>query len=177
MSRLRSYAPKLIKEIVWDWKHRRSDVNPTFCPHDLLDCLSTLDQNAGLLDLGCGTGNLRAALRMLGWHGHFVGVDVSEIALCTARKSEDKNAEWLVGTIESFPIPRQKVDVVCLCESIYYARPGSIATLIDRCRHSLVPSGGRIIVRIWDADRHHEYVTHLSSLGAQSSPPIYVLHS
>lgn len=177
MSRLRSYAPAFIKRIVWNWKHGSTSIDPAACPHDLLECLRTLDSNSGVLDLGCGPGNLRAALRLRGWNGHFIGVDVSEHIIEVAKKSESNNAEWHVSTIEYFPIPNQKVSTICLCESIYYVKPESVSTLLERCRQSLVSPGGRIVIRIWHADWHREYIALLLGLGAQSNPPIYILYN
>lgn len=160
--------------MVWNWKYQSTSIDPEECPHELLECLGTLGSDSGLLDLGCGPGNLRAALRSRGWNGHFVGVDVSRQVIEVAKKSGDSNAKWHVSAIEDFPVPDQKVSAVCLCESIYYVRPAIIPTLIARCRQSLA-SGGRIVVRIWQADQHREYITLLAGLGAQSSPPIYIL--
>ena len=120
MSRIRSYCPAFIKRLVWNWKFRSTRNDPAGCPRDLLDCLHTLDFNSAVLDLGCGPGNLRAALRLRGWNGHFIGVDISEQVIEVASKSESNNAEWHVSTIENFPIPHQKVSTICLCESIYY---------------------------------------------------------
>jgi SAM-dependent methyltransferase len=174
MSRLRSYVPVFIKRIVWNWKHRSSRIDPATCPLGLLECLRTLDSNSGVLDLGCGPGNLRAALRLRGWNGHFIGVDVSEQVIAIAKKSEDNNAEWHASAIEDFPIPSKKVSIICLCESIYYVKLGSVPALLERCRQSRV-SGGRIVIRIWHTDRHREYIALLLGLGAQSNPPIYIL--
>lgn len=176
MSKLRSYLPVFIKRIVWNLKHRRNSIDPAACPHDVLECLHTLEADSGVLDLGCGTGNLRAALRLRGWNGHFIGVDVSERVIELAKKSEDYNAEWHVSAIEDFAIPNQKVSTICLCESIYYVKLGAVSSLVERCRQSLVSPGGRVIIRIWHADRHREYVALLSGLGAKSNPPIYTLH-
>jgi cyclopropane fatty-acyl-phospholipid synthase-like methyltransferase len=175
MSKLRSFAPVFMKRIVWNRKHQHSSIDPARCPRDLLECLRTLGSNSSVLDLGCGAGNLRAALRARGWNGHFIGVDVSEEVTEIAQKSDDQNAEWYVSAIEDFPILSQKVDTICLCESIYYVRRLSVPTLLARCRQSLV-SGGRIIIRIWDTEQHREYIALLESLGAQSSPPIYTLN-
>lgn len=177
MSRLRSKVPPFIKRIAWNWKHRTTSINPAGCPHDLLEYLRTLDSNSGVLDLGCGPGNLRAALRLRGWNGHFIGVDVSEHVIEVAKKSESNNAEWHVSTIENFPTPNQKVGTICLCESIYYVNPGSVPTLLERCRQSLVSPGGRIVIRIWHTDQHREYIALLLGLGAQSNPPIYILYN
>jgi SAM-dependent methyltransferase len=174
LSRLRSVAPVFIKRLVWNLKHRNSGIDPAKCPHDLLGYFRLLEPNSAVLDLGCGHGNLRAALRLRGWNGHFIGVDVSDLAIETAKKSKDNNAEWHVSAIEKFPIPEQKVGAICLCESLYYVNLSLVPALLQRCRQSLV-SGGPIIIRVWSADQHREYLTLLSSLGAQVNPPIYIL--
>ena len=174
MSKLRSYVPVFIKRIIWNRKHQGSSIDPARCPQDLLECLRTLGSDSAVLDLGCGAGNLRAALRSRGWNGYFIGIDVSEQVTEIAKKSRDSNAEWHVSAIEDYPILSRRVEAICLCESIYYIRPLSVPALLVRCRQSLVPEG-RIIIRIWDADRHREYVALLESFGAQSKPPIYIL--
>jgi SAM-dependent methyltransferase len=174
MSKLRSYAPVFMKKIIWNRKHQRSSIDPDRCPQDLLEALRTLSSSASVLDLGCGAGNLRAALRSRGWKGRFVGVDVSEQVTAIAQKSADQDAEWFVSAIENFPILEAKVDAICLCESIYYVKPLSVPALIARCRQSLAP-GGRIFIRIWDTEQHQEYVGLLEGLGVQSKAPIYIL--
>jgi SAM-dependent methyltransferase len=140
----------------------------------VLEVLDKMDRNAGVLDLGCGPGNLRAALRSRGWNGHYVGVDVSEEVIEVAKKLEDNNAEWHVSTIEDFPITSHVVSTICLCETIYYVNPESVSRVLAQCRQSLV-SGGRIVIRIWDTEQHRDYVALIESLGAQSNPPIYIL--
>jgi SAM-dependent methyltransferase len=167
--------PVFIKRAVWNWKHQSTGIDPRRCPQDLLEALRTLGADACVLDLGCGPGNLRAALRLRGWKGHFIGVDVSEKVIAVARKAHDSNAEWHAAPIEGFTVPDQKANAVCLCESIYYVKPKSVPLLIDRCRHSL-GSPGRIVIRIWHADRHREYIDILLGLGAQPTPPIYILN-
>lgn len=174
MSNVRDFAPTFVKRIVWDRKHRNVSVDAKRCPHDLLECLSTLEPDAEILDLGCGAGNLRAALRSLGWKGHFIGVDVSQKAIDAAKESQDVNAEWHVSAIEDFGILNQKVGAICLCESLYYVKLGLVPAMLARCRHALKPRG-RIVVRIWNSERHREYVALLMSMGVQSNPPIYVL--
>ena len=176
MSKLRSYLPVFIKRIAWNWKHWKR-IDAAACPHDLLECLSTLEPNSAVLDLGCGPGNLRAALRLRGWSGHFIGVDISEKAIEVAKKSEDNNAEWHVSAIENFQIPNQEVSTICLCESIYYVKLGAVPSKVERWRQALVYPGGRIVIRIWHADRHREYIALLSRLGTQSNPPIYTLYN
>lgn len=174
MSRLRAYAPAWIKQLVWNRKHRNASVNPADCPHDMLDSLTTLDPNAAVADFGCGIGNLRAALRVRGWKGHFIGIDTSDRAIQEAKRFEDSNAEWHVSTIEDFPGLTQKVSTICFCESIYYVPPKLVPAVLERCQQAL-GSGGRILIRVVHKDRHPEHVALLTKLGAQAQPPLYVL--
>ena len=175
MSKLRSYMPAVIKRIAWNWKHRKGRTDPRACPDDLLECLRTVEPDSLLLDLGCGAGNLRAALRLGGWIGHFIGVDVSDEVIEVAKESVDDNAEWHVSAIEEFPFSNARVATICLSESIYYVKPSFVPTLVARCRQCLAP-GGRIVVRICHAERHREYIVLLLGLGAESNPPIYILN-
>ena len=174
MSKLRAYAPAWVKRIVWNRKHSGVSIDPVGCPHDLLECLRALDSSASVADFGCGAGNLRAALRSRGWNGHYVGIDTSERAIEEAKKADDKNAEWHVSTIEDFPILAQKVSTICFCESIYYVKVKDVPTVLARCGQSLA-SEGRIVIRIAHTERHREYVALLRGVGAQCSPPMYVV--
>jgi 2-polyprenyl-3-methyl-5-hydroxy-6-metoxy-1,4-benzoquinol methylase len=174
MTRLRSHAPTFIKKVVWNWKHRMGIISPSRCPRDLLECLNSLRPDANLLDLGCGAGNLRAALRLRGWKGRFIGIDVSETILDTARMAGDPNSEWHASTIEEFPFPETSVSVVCLCESIYYVKPTSVVRLLDRCRQVIGADGGRIVIRICHSNRHTEHIALLKSLGAQRDGSLFI---
>jgi SAM-dependent methyltransferase len=174
MDDLRSCSPQFVKNFVWNWKHRNHSIDSSKCSTDVLRILSTLEPHSRLLDLGCGTGNLLAALRNRDWKGYFIGVDVSERAIKQAKQYKDLNAEWHIGAIEDFRSILPKVDAICMCESIYYAKITDVSHLLGECRKSLLPSG-RIIIRIWNAINHKEYVELLSVLGAQSIPPIYIL--
>jgi 2-polyprenyl-3-methyl-5-hydroxy-6-metoxy-1,4-benzoquinol methylase len=177
MSSLRRYAPGFVKHVVWNWKYRSAGIHPEECPRSLLERLRTLEPDARVLDLGCGPGNLRAALRLCGWNGRYIGCDVSEQAIATANRSGDTNAEWHVSTIEDFPTLDEKVNTICLCESIYYVRVGLVPALLERCRESLISPGGQILIRIWHVDQHREYIALLARMGAEAAPPVYTLYS
>jgi SAM-dependent methyltransferase len=172
----RSYAPVFIKRIAWNWKHRGDKVDPAVCPHELVEYLQTVESPAGIVDMGCGPGNLLAALRQNGWNGPFTGVDVSERTIEFARKVADKNADWQVRAMEDFPTLAQKVSTICFCETIYYVKPESVAKVLERCRQSLVP-GGRIAIRIIHTERHREHIDLLLRLGAEDRAPLYVLNN
>ena len=175
MSRLRSYAPSFVKKLVWDRKHRTRPIHAESCPADVVEALGNMGPDSVILDLGCGAGNLRAALRLRGWRGHYIGVDVSATAIETARSAGDESAEWYVSPIEDFPLSGRSIDAICFCESIYYVRPGAVPDLLCRCCSTLAQSDSRILVRIWHTDRHLEYVEMLSRLTETDQPPLYAV--
>ena len=142
MFHFRSSAPAFVKKLIWDRKYRDVTTNPDICPSDLLRHLASIDKNASVLDLGCGVGNLLAALRRRGWAGIFVGVDVSEQAIETSRKIGDANARWYVSTIEDFKIPTATpFDVISLCESLCYVKPMRLDAVLNGCLFALSATG------------------------------------
>lgn len=176
MSILRSYSPAWVKRVVWDRKHTSGTICPEACPSDLLESLGELPVNAAVLDMGCGPGNLRAALRLRGWRGYFVGVDISARAIELAQETSDPSCEWHVCSIESFRIPDRAFHAICFSESIYYARLRHVPRILAMCRESLTPEG-TIFIRIWHRERHQDYVRFLLNMGAENFPPMYILHN
>lgn len=69
----------------------------------------------------------------------FIGVGIADKAIQVNRAAEDRGAEWHVSTIEEFPLPPQKVEAICLCESLYYARHQAVPLLLGRCHACLSP--------------------------------------
>jgi SAM-dependent methyltransferase len=166
MSSLRSLAPAFVKKIIWDRKYQNVTTNPDICPSDLLRHLASIDKNASVLDLGCGAGNLLAALRRRGWAGSFEGVDVSEQAIETGRNIGDANAQWHVSTIEDFKIPAAAAfDIISLCESLYTSSP----TGSTGCSHNASP-GSRPPARSMSALSMRTGTANMSSASRASVP-------
>jgi 2-polyprenyl-3-methyl-5-hydroxy-6-metoxy-1,4-benzoquinol methylase len=179
MSRLRSYAPLLVKRFFWNRKHRNAATDAALAPERLAEFLaSCVPPDGAMLDLGCGAGNLCASLRARGWAGYFIGIDISEKLIESATRSTIPKSEWYVSSIEEFqdcaPIRCRKFDVVCLCESIYYVRVDRIPGLVSRCERLLVPKG-MIVIRIAHGTRHLEYINILRECGANCNHPLYVI--
>lgn len=65
---------------------------------------------ARVVDVGCGTGIVAtAAHRVVGPHGHVVGVDPNEGMLAIARRNEP-SIDWRMGVAESLPIDDRSVN-------------------------------------------------------------------
>lgn len=157
----RSSAPLWLKKRVWNHKQRNVRTNPAGTPEDMVRFLAErLEASACLLDLGCGPGHLLAALRTAQWPGHYIGIDISERAIHTARLLNDGDAEFFVGSIENFPFPPRKVDAVTFVESLYYVREDLVSSVLARCRQALIP-GGKIHSRMWNLTEHCAYVNQL----------------
>ncbi len=70
-----------------------------------------------VLDVGCGTGNLTAALlQRLSPTGRVIAVDISPRMVATARaKIRDPRVGWQVAGVEALPLPRGSCDrAICL---------------------------------------------------------------
>lgn len=161
---LRDSAPDFIKSWVWDRKFRQSGVAQSWiAPPHFVSIVYTCSGPAGaVLDFGCGTGTMFAELVRLGWHGDYVGVDISPAAIELACQHGGPNAQWTVSPIEDYAFSRS-FDAICFLESIYYVRPSSLGDIMAKCVHHLTEQG-RIFVRVCDRSRHAETIRQLESL-------------
>ncbi len=98
----------------------------------------------------------------LGWHGDYVGVDISPAAIELASRRTDCHAQWTVSAIENYSF-RRFFDAICFLESIYYVRPAKIRGIVQKCRDHLTPKGG-IFVKVCDRSRHAETIRQIESL-------------
>jgi SAM-dependent methyltransferase len=160
----RDAAPSFVKRWVWNRKFRESSIQRHWAPPPAF--VAAVYARAGpagaVLDMGCGAADVRTELVRLGWHGDYVGVDISPAAIELARQQADSHAQWTVSAIENYKFPRL-FDAVCFLESIYYVRPAKISGIIQECVDHLTPQGG-IFIKICDRSRHAETIRQIELL-------------
>jgi 2-polyprenyl-3-methyl-5-hydroxy-6-metoxy-1,4-benzoquinol methylase len=96
-----------------------------------------------VLDVGCGTGLLRARLDGTGV-GDYVGVDLSTAAVEAARRRRLSRSRFEVGDVGSLDLGR--FDVVVLNEMLYYV--DDVDGFLGRLGELLEPSG-LLLVSMW----------------------------
>jgi SAM-dependent methyltransferase len=102
---------------------------------------------SSVLDLGCGVGILRRWLRPLE-AVEYVGVDLSNVAIETARRDcTDAKTTFVTMDVATF-VPDRKFDVIVFNEVLYYfEHPDEI---LRRFATSLAENG-RFVISLWDS--------------------------
>jgi 2-polyprenyl-3-methyl-5-hydroxy-6-metoxy-1,4-benzoquinol methylase len=96
-----------------------------------------------ILDVGCGTGLLRARLDGAAV-GDYVGVDLSPEAIRTAERRQLPRSRFVAGDVGTLELGR--FDVVVLNEMLYYIE--DLSAFFDRLGQLLEPSG-LLLVSMW----------------------------
>jgi SAM-dependent methyltransferase len=146
-------GPKRIKRSLWNAEFARGRWDNLAQTHG--DCLYPYLEQYGsdgsILDLGCGSGNTGNELAANAYHD-YTGVDISDVAIETARKRAKENGrtetnryiQWDISSYE----PAQLFDVILFRDSIYYIGGPKLNGILDRYSKYLKP-GGVFIVRLW----------------------------
>jgi ubiquinone/menaquinone biosynthesis C-methylase UbiE len=99
-----------------------------------------------VLDVGCGTGNLTAALlRTISAAGKITAVDISPRMIGIARsKIDDPRVRWMLGPIEHLDLSGESLDrIICFSVWPHLTDPVCAARLF----HRMLRSGG--MLHIW----------------------------
>lgn len=75
-----------------------------------------INPEAAILDIGCGEGLLS---RHLTSYARYLGVDISEVAISSARSLEDVRTRFVASDASCFS-PEETFDVIVFNESLYY---------------------------------------------------------
>lgn len=127
---------------------------------ELLNAVSTVDARspASMLDLGCGTGRLLAAVS--DGPSYRVGLDSSPRMIDIARRA-DPQGNYCVGDFEYIPI-RRSFDLVTCMGAIAYARgPQGLDRLTRGIAGHLTPQGTAVIKCWYSSDEWQQGATRI----------------
>lgn len=112
----------------------------------------SLPANARVLDLGCGTGVLLAALSRLYPGASLVGVDPVPEMLSVARRRLGSDITLCTAWAEDLPFGNDQFDVVLCCNAFHYVTEPELAL---REMRRVLASTGELVITDWCDD----YVT------------------
>ena len=101
-----------------------------------------------LLDVGCGTGELLAAIASQDSGAALMGLDPSPAMLAVAR-AKVPGATFIEGTAESIPAESSSVDWLVTTSAFHYVQDPLAARREFR---RVLRSGGRLVLTDWSAD-------------------------
>ena len=120
-----------------------------------------------ILDLGCGTGYFRPALRARYPGAAFIGLDLAPGMIAFARARAADDSVWLLGDAESLPLAAESVDLVfsslaiqwCSRPALLFAELGRVLRPGGRCVFTtLGPATLRELRSAWAAVDAHQHV-------------------
>lgn len=106
------------------------------------------NNDAKILDVGCGTGVLQQYLRRSGYQ-KYLGVDISSEAINEANQFTDDKTEFLSCNVEDY-IAEDKFDIIVFNECLYYF--DSPLEILKKYNQYLTPNGKCIISMYGDDD-------------------------
>ncbi len=141
-----------------------------------------VQDGAAVADIGCGTGNLLAAVAGACPAARLIGIDPATALLARARqRSELAGATLIEGSVEQLPLPASVVDFVLsmLVLQEFTDRPRALSEM-----RRIVRSGGVVAGCQWDfrmmpvIDALMQAITEVNPAAAQrigrTSPPVFV---
>jgi len=146
---LKRYGPSGMKRVFWDKEFTRGKWN--FADDTSGDVVyQHLEKYVGdgsVLDLGCGQGS--TAVELASPYRHYVGVDISEVALKRARNKtaavgRTSRASFACADFLAYS-PHQKFDVILFRESMYHVPIGQVKTILGRYSQFLTDDGVFIV--------------------------------
>jgi SAM-dependent methyltransferase len=150
---LQSYGTAQMKRSLWNGEFARGRWHcPDRSPGDFACAyVEKYARGGSILDLGCGAGRVAAELDASTYR-QYVGVDVSDVALETARDDAARSGraarnQFIQSDIATY-VPAQRHDVILFIESLYYIPWRRIHAALDGYAKQLTPRGV-FIVRIW----------------------------
>lgn len=126
-----------------------------------------------VLDVGCGTGTLLAAIAERAPRAKLLGVDLSPAMLAVARRKLGERAFLVAGEAGRLPFPDQRFDLVVSSSALHYwpdpeeglaeiarvLRPGGRVAITDWCDDYLACRIADLLLRVLEPAHHRTYGT------------------
>jgi SAM-dependent methyltransferase len=156
------YGPPVVKRALWDREFARGKWNclERFGTDPIYPHLEQHARQGHILDLGCGPGTTANELSPAVYQT-YTGVDISEVALQTARRRSKEHGrgerhKYVQADLSSYE-PTGSYDVILLGDSIYYLPPKSRPSVLTRYATHLTPSGV-FIIKVNGMPKHYPIV-------------------
>jgi 2-polyprenyl-3-methyl-5-hydroxy-6-metoxy-1,4-benzoquinol methylase len=144
--------PRLNSQATWDSEYARGDWETLNSDDEfaryavILGHVLRLPARAALLDVGCGSGRLLELTSRIGV-ARYLGTDLSAQAIERARQLQLPNADFTIGSAESFST-EERFDAIVFNEVAYYLKsPGDVLLRY----HQYLRPGGILIVSMFDS--------------------------
>jgi trans-aconitate methyltransferase len=161
------YGGAPLKRRLWDWEFRSGkwDVLQQFGSDPIYPLLSAYARGGAILDLGCGPGTTANELSPSAYSS-YTGVDISAVALETARRrselrGESRRHEYAQGDLISY-VPTRSYRVILAGDSLYYLPPGQIVPTLTRYAGHLEP-GGVLLVKLNGMPKHRPLMDRIAA--------------
>ena len=162
---LQSYGTPQMKRTLWNSEFARGRWNGSERPiRDFAYAyVEKYARNGSILDLGCGAGRTATELDATKYQ-RYLGVDVSDVALDTARRvsaaaGRGNQNRFTQSDIATY-VPDEQHDVILFMESLYYIPWRRIPAALDGYS-SYLTSHGVFVVRMWTGTDKYLPLVHL----------------
>lgn len=127
------------------WLFLRNSAQP-----EMVALVETYAKRGRILDVGCGTGALAAAISPERYF-HYHGIDLTKAGIDYAKQRRLFHATFELADIHRFQ-DLQQYDLIVFEETLYYVNPLKRRTLL-RTYASMLADGGTILVTLADPNR------------------------
>ena len=121
---------------------------------DLIAALALLEPTLVVGDLGCGTGELSAALAPHVGHVHAIDASPAMLAVARARVATASNVTVTEGTLEALPLPDSSLDIAILLLVLHHVADPARALAET---HRVLRPGGKVLIADMRPHPHEEY--------------------